>query len=79
MSPTLPMSGVVMAAASSQAVSTQVTVLWLVFRSRWMVGRTGVIRDWSRENEAAATARTRKVRPGAVRSDEDMVSLCETR
>ena len=50
-------------ADSSQAVSTQVTVVWEVCRSCWMVGSTGVTSDWSMENEPAAAASTSEGQP----------------
>ena len=47
MSPTRPMIGVKIDADSRYAVRTQVTVFWVVCKSSWIVGRTGVTRDWS--------------------------------
>ncbi len=61
MSPVRPSNGVAMAADSSQAVMTQVTSVWVVCRSCWMVGSTGFKSDCRRENEAVAVARTAKV------------------
>ncbi|GAA0966550.1 hypothetical protein GCM10009555_008710 [Acrocarpospora macrocephala] len=61
MSPILPSRGVATEADSSHAVSTQVTVLWLVFRSCWMVGSTGLTRDCKIEKEATAAESATKV------------------
>ena len=41
------MIGVNTDAESRYAVSTHVTVLWLVCRSAWIVDSTGVTIDWS--------------------------------
>ncbi len=60
------MSGVATEAASSQAVSTQVTVPVSVCRSCWMVGSTGVTSDCISANTAAAAASTTKVTRGEV-------------
>ena len=68
MSPMRPMIGVATAAESSQAVRTQVTVLWLVCRSCWIVGSTGLTSDWSMENAAAAAASAAKVKRAAARA-----------
>ncbi len=67
MSAIRPISGVATDAASSQAVSTQVTVPVVVCRSCWMVGSTGVTSDCMRANAAAAAASTVKVTRGAGR------------
>ena len=48
MSPTRPRMGVKTDADSKKTVTTQVTVDWVVWRSSWMVLRTGVTSDWSR-------------------------------
>jgi len=61
MSAIRPISGVATDAASSQAVSTQVTVPVSVCRSCWMVGRTGVTSDCISANAAAAAESTPKV------------------
>ena len=61
MSPTRPRMGVKIEADSRNAVSTQVTVFWVVCRSCWMVGRTGETRDCSSEYAMAPSIRTAKV------------------
>lgn len=74
MSAMRPSSGVATDADSSRAVSTQVTALWLVWRSCWMVDSTGLTRDCSRENEATAAANARKVsRCGEVVRDIEIL------
>ena len=47
MSPTRPRIGVQTEAESRNAVSTQVTVCWLVCSSCWILGRIGETIDWA--------------------------------
>ncbi|ETK37645.1 hypothetical protein MPTA5024_02790 [Microbispora sp. ATCC PTA-5024] len=48
-------------AASSHAVSTQVTALWVVCRSCWIVGSAGPTSDCNIENAPVAADNTRNV------------------
>ena len=61
MSPTRPRMGVKIEADSRKTVTTQVTVVWVVWRSCWMVGRTGVTSDWSSAYDETPSSSTTKV------------------